>query len=275
MHAGLGEPSGIPTVPGVPASRTVVVVHDVGAPVPGPPGELIRGYRAVLAGSATVDLHLAELGLRGVERFAPVLDPVPITHVGADEPTAHHLAVAVEGPLVLACGSLDPAGRPELVVEAHHVLVTYSMPSVNLVLVGPAPDAAHSAALRHLVHQLELRGCWLAGPVGLPELAAFLARADAVVNVARWSAPLRTPLDPLVAGVPVVTRSGTSLAESSGDAAVVLPADAGPLLVAEAMDAVLTESDLRRRLVDAGRRRVEATDLTTAREQLASRILEL
>jgi glycosyltransferase involved in cell wall biosynthesis len=56
--------------------------------------------------------------------------------------------------------------------------------------------------------------------------------------------------------VPVVSFASTALPETIGDAGVLLDRK-DPVLVATAVDRVMTDDGLRTQLVEAGRRRVE------------------
>jgi glycosyltransferase involved in cell wall biosynthesis len=65
--------------------------------------------------------------------------------------------------------------------------------------------------------------------------------------------------------VPVIARRYAAIPETMGDAGLLLPADAGPLLVAEAMDELIGSEPLRAELIRRGRRQVEGRDVATAR----------
>ncbi|HMK12435.1 MAG TPA: hypothetical protein VK461_12675 [Acidimicrobiales bacterium] len=59
------------------------------------------------------------------------------------------------GPLVWI-GSLGPEGGAERVIAAFDLLCTFDDPLAELVIAGPARDAAHLAALRRYRDELKL-----------------------------------------------------------------------------------------------------------------------
>ena len=64
-------------------------------------------------------------------------------------------------------------------------------------------------------------------------------------------------VEAMAVGTPVVARAGGAVAETLGDAGVLLSADADPCLIAEAVWAVFSDSALRARLRRDGRIRAQ------------------
>jgi glycosyltransferase involved in cell wall biosynthesis len=64
----------------------------------------------------------------------------------------------------------------------------------------------------------------------------------------------RVLAEAMAARVPVIGSSSGAIPETIGDAGVVVP-ERDPLALAQAIDAVLSQADLRRRLIDSGRAR--------------------
>jgi glycosyltransferase involved in cell wall biosynthesis len=56
-------------------------------------------------------------------------------------------------------------------------------------------------------------------------------------------------------GIPVVVKGAAAIPETVGDGALVLPADSGPILAAEAIHEVLHNDELRWSLINRGLRR--------------------
>lgn len=96
-------------------------------------------------------------------------------------PTVHHLATQVKGPLALFVGPVVAANRLEVVVAAYHVLVTYLVPDAKLAVVGPTPEPEYKQAVQLFIHELNLAGAWLAGPLPDDELLAYRCRATLLV----------------------------------------------------------------------------------------------
>jgi glycosyltransferase involved in cell wall biosynthesis len=72
-------------------------------------------------------------------------------------------------------------------------------------------------------------------------------------------------LEAMAHEVPVVARSWAAIPETMAGAGLLLPADAGPLLVAEALDCVISGEETRKVLIDRGRERADALDADAAR----------
>lgn len=227
---------------------------------------LDQGRREITALRPRVALALADSAFNGADleamgyedvRVSPlVVDPAALCALAPDPATAHHLATEVEGPVLLFVGQLLPHKRPDLLVQAFHVLVTYLDPDAQLILVGPARLPRYRDAVQHLVHELSLPGAWVAGPVSREALAAFYRRADAFVTASEHEGFCVPVLEAMAFGVPVCARAAGAIPETVGDAALVLPPGDGPLVLAEAMAALLHDDDLRDQLVQRGRARL-------------------
>jgi glycosyltransferase involved in cell wall biosynthesis len=78
-------------------------------------------------------------------------------------------------------------------------------------------------------------------------------------------------IEAMVSGVPVVTRGAGAVAETVGDAALVL-AGGDPLYVAAALRRVCTDGGLRQELVAAGRRRAPTFALEAVAPQVVAAV---
>ena len=82
-------------------------------------------------------------------------------------------------------------------------------------------------------------------------------------------------LEAMAFDLPVIARGTAALPETIGSGGIVLPADADPVLLAEAMAAVLESAPLRSELVEAGRDRLATGfDADAARAAFLAAILE-
>ncbi|MGH9283015.1 MAG: glycosyltransferase, partial [Acidimicrobiales bacterium] len=275
VHASIGEPEVAAFLAGRP-ERIVLVYHNIspaGAFRPYDPAFATRleaGRRELVALRPKVALALADsafnaadleaLGYAGVRVSPLVVDAAALTRIAPDPGTAHHLEAAVEGPVLLYVGQLLPHKRPDLLVQAHHVLTTYLQPEVNLVLVGPGRLPRYARAVQHLVHELSLPGAWIAGRVSTAALAAFYRRADVFVTASEHEGFCVPVLESMAFGRPVLARAAGAIPETAGDAGLLLPAGAGPSLLAEAMAALLDDDRLRAGLVERGRQRLAHFD---------------
>ena len=218
--------------------------------------------------------ELERMGYRDV-RVAPlVLDLRNLVTQAPDPDTANHLATQVQGPVVLFVGQLLPHKRPDLLLKAYHLLVTYSLPEAHVVLVGAGRLPRYRQALQLFAQELNLRA-WIAGAVTPAQLVAFFRRADVFVTASEHEGFCVPLVESMAFGVPVIARSHGAIPETMGDAGVLLPPEDDPALMAEAMAAVLGDPALRQELVVRGHHRLAAFDADEARAAVLRHLVDV
>lgn len=132
--------------------------------------------------------------------------------------------------------------------------------SVELVLAGKEEHRGEEAALRSLAAELELNGAVrFAGVVGWERLVELYGEADAFCLPSERDGVPMALLEAMAAGLPVVATGVGGIGDVvlDGETGVLVePGD--PVAVADALSSLAGSEDLRRRLGDAGRARVEA-----------------
>lgn len=290
FHASIGEPEVVSFILDRP-ERLVVVYHNISPPEffrdydPAFAGLLDAGRRELaqlapraqlaLADSAYNAAELRALGFREVRVSPLILDIDRLTDANPDPDKSHHLATMVEGPMIVFVGQLLPHKRPDLLLKAFHVLVTYLVPDAHLALVGAGRLPAYRRMLEQFVRELNLGTAWITGALTDDELAAFYRRADLFVTASEHEGFCVPLVEAMAFDVPIVARRFAAVPETLGDAGVVIPPDDDPVLLAEAMGAVLTDEPLREQLIANGRRRMQDFAPDTARASLLSQLLEI
>ena len=273
-HLSIGEPEVVQFLMGR-RERLVIVYHNV-APAeyyaaldPHFAGLLVGGRfelellrdRTVLA-LAVSGYNAGELEAAGYKdvRVSPL--PVDIGALRAIEPDPTTMAEleALDGPLVLFVGQLLPHKRPDLLIQAYHVLTTYLRPEAHLVLLGTGRFERYSRALEGLIAELNLHRARLPGWVTPEQLAAHYRRADVFVTMSEHEGVCVPLLESMSFDVPVLARAYAAIPDTMGDAGLLLPAEAGPLLAAEAMEELLASEPLRAELIRRGRSCIEGHD---------------
>lgn len=236
----------------------------------------LRGRVALaLAVSAYNAADLAALGYPDV-RVSPLpVDLDRLRRAGPDPATVAHLEQHLAGPLVLFVGQLLPHKRPDLLLAAYHVLVTYLVPDAHLAMVGPWPQPRYRDILESFRLQLNLHRAWVTGRVSTAALATWFRAAAAFVTVSEHEGVCVPVLEAMAFDLPVVARAYGAIPETVAGAALVLPPGEDPVLIAEAIAEVLGNDDVRRSLVAAGARRCAAVDPDRARATFLAHLAEV
>jgi glycosyltransferase involved in cell wall biosynthesis len=152
---------------------------------------------------------------------------------------------AVDRPLLLAVGRLEPDGGHDVLLDA----AGYWAAHASRPLLALAGEGSRRAALQHRVESEKLPVVLLGRRDDVPEL---LSAADLVVLPSRWEARALIAQEALHAGVPLVATSVGGTPELVGEAAHLVPyGDAAAL--ARAVVALLGDPDRRAALSVAGR----------------------
>jgi glycosyltransferase involved in cell wall biosynthesis len=158
--------------------------------------------------------------------------------------------LGLDGQYVLFVGTVEPRKGLPVLADA---LARIGRADLTLVVAGPAgwgPETAqHLAAVPGPIVRT--------GFVSADDLLALRAGA-AVCCLPSWAEGFGLPaLEALAAGTPLVTSSGTAMAEVAGDAAVLAPPGRADLL-ADALRSVLDDEDEAARLRARGPARAAA-----------------
>ena len=226
--------------------------------------EVLRD-RAILA-LAVSAYNARELEAVGYEdvRISPL--PIEIGALRRLEPDPATLAEleALDGPLILFVGQLLPHKRPDLLLQAYHVLTTYLCPDAHLVLLGPARLEPYHRALTVLRRELNLHRAQIPGWLTTAQLAAHYQAADVFATMSEHEGVCVPLLEAMSFDLPVIARTYGAIAETAGDAALLLPGGDDPVLVAEALAELLSDQPLRAELIRRGRRRLGSFEVSQA-----------
>jgi len=171
----------------------------------------------------------------------------------------------VAAPYVLAVGNIHPRKNLSKLLDAYLALRRRRASVPSLVWVG-APRWGSDV----LLARARGAGVQLTGFVAQAHLPAFYRQAKMLVYPSLYEGFGLPPVEAMACGTPVITSNTTSLPGVVGDAALKIdPTDV--LALAKAMERLLDDAALRRRLSEAGLRRAERYTWTrTARALLAA-----
>lgn len=259
------------------ADTTWITVPDLGrgqAPT-------VRLWQAVvppIARRADRVIAISDASARDIERHLRVprerIDVIPLGYggpprtPGTPEPELRARLGLGEGPIVLNVGAKKVHKNQMRLVQALP-RIRETVPDARLVLAGaPTP---HELELRAEADRLGVGGAVaFPGYVSDPDLEGLYAAASSFAFPSLNEGFGLPVLEAMGRGLPVVTSSVSSLPEVAGDAALLVdPRSVDE--IADAISRVLSDEQLRERLVAAGRRRLEVFSWSrTAQQTLAS-----
>jgi glycosyltransferase involved in cell wall biosynthesis len=219
--------------------------------------------------------ELDAVGYRSVQTVPLVVDAARLRGIEPDEGFSAWLDTQLDGPLVLYVGQILPHKRPDLVLSAYHVLSTYLLPEACAVLAGSGRLARYRFAVQRYARELNLYKASLLGWVTDEQLAALYRRADLFVTASEHEGFCVPLLEAMAWDIPVVARRFAAVPETLGGAGLLVDPDDGPLVLAEAMDAALTDPAVRNALVDSGRARLEDYRPDNARNAFLAALAEV
>src|SRR5262249_32882675 len=134
-------------------------------------------------------------------------------------------------------------------LRAMRVLERGRHPRLGLVLTGAPSTGAER--IKKEIAGLGLRNVNLVGYQPRAVLVELYRRSKALVFVSRFEGFGIPLLEAFHTGIPAITSKSTSCPEVAGDAALLVD-ESDPACIAEGIERVLDDADLRRRLVENG-----------------------
>ncbi|MCP4088087.1 MAG: glycosyltransferase family 4 protein [Actinomycetia bacterium] len=185
-----------------------------------------------------------------------VVDLEQLVGIEPDPDTENHLQVMYDDDfVVLVVGQVLPHKRVDLAVQALDMIATHHNPGVRAIIAGGSPLADYPQAIHRFIIQLGLHTVWATGWVADRQLAAFFRRADVLLLTSQhegFSVPI---LEAMAHGVPVVASNHGAIADTAGDAALILDRVATAADFAEGVLEVLGSRHLRDTMIERGQRR--------------------
>jgi len=210
----------------------------------------------VLADSQFNAQGLRSLGVSDVA-ISPVLIDIEGLLATRPIPAEWHCDSKGRGdPALLFVGRVVPHKNHPGLIKAFHVLKTYHHPSARLTIVGSSDFVSFQAALERFVRELALPDVIFARSVGKGQLAWLYQNADVFVCLSEHEGFCVPLVEAMAFDLPIVTWGTSAIPETVGGAGIVLDS-AEPLLVAEAVNTVVSNSEVRDGLIRRGRKRLQ------------------
>jgi glycosyltransferase involved in cell wall biosynthesis len=271
-HASYGEPAVTETL--LARSEPIVLVHHNITP-----GEYFESFEPRFAeglrwGRHELDLlrdrvvlavadstfnadDLAAHGYHDVHVIPAGVTPARLTRVAPDPAFAAAITAHFPDGYVIAVSQVLPHKRFEDLIEAMHLAQWVHGVRAGLMIVGRPRLPTYEHALRRFAVRLRVEPVLFTGAITDAQLSAAFRMASLHVTTSAHEGLAIPPLEAMAFGVPVIARAAGALAETIGDAGVVLPSDAGAGLLGEAIVAVLRDDTWRERMRRRGYARVD------------------
>jgi glycosyltransferase involved in cell wall biosynthesis len=256
--------------PMLPSRPTVMTVHDVipfVMPVYRGPKSAATYWQIVMrsaraASHIITDSEASRLDI--AQRLSIDMDRISVVYLGVNADLyrrrlASDLAqllgrFGVTGRFVLYIGGLDVRKNVGSLVRAFAALRDRLEPDVKLVIVGRpfSEDSKVFPDLGPIVKENRLEGrVVFTGPIADEERVILYQSAALFVFPSLYEGFGLPPLEAMAAGVPVVASNRSSIPEVVGEAGILVNPD-DVSAIARAMDAVLSDAELSRRMQQQG-----------------------
>jgi glycosyltransferase involved in cell wall biosynthesis len=238
--------------------------------------ELIRPQVSwAVADSSFNACDLRQYGYDDVTVMPVGVDPYRLHDAVPDSALAQELREEFPAGFALWVSQLLPHKRVELMLGASHLLRWVHQQDLGLVIAGFGRLEPYADAARSYARELNVGRVRFPGVVPDAALSTLFRQASLFVTTSAHEGLGLPPIEAMSFGVPVVASGAGALAETVGDAGLVLPPDAGPVLYAEAMAEVLGNRVLRCQMVHRGFRRAEQLRVSGSVDRFVSLLEEV
>lgn len=167
----------------------------------------------------------------------------------------------------LFVGRIAPNKSQHDVIKAFYIYRKLFDPLAKLSLVGGSSSHVYWRALHRFVTKLGLDSSVnITGPVSDIELENFYQKADVFVCLSQHEGFCVPLVEAMEHKVPIVSLDSSALGETLLNAGLLLK-DNDPVIVASAVNRVLTDINVKNSLVKAGQMRVKELSLDSSREK--------
>jgi glycosyltransferase involved in cell wall biosynthesis len=211
--------------------------------------ELVKASHVAAADSA---FNAGALRALGAEETTVIPLLIELDRLGTPEPDSTGRA-----PSVLFVGRLSPHKRQDEVIRCFALYRRHHAPDARLVLVGDPITPQYPDLLRGLGERLAPGAVQIESGLSSLELGDRYRSADVFLCLSEHEGFCIPLLEACHFGVPVIARPAGAVAETIGDAGLLVP-DPDRAVVAELLHLAVTDADLRAELRRRGKARLEA-----------------
>lgn len=168
---------------------------------------------------------------------------------------------------ILFTGRVVPNKKHEDLIETFCYYKKYINPKSRLIFVGSSAGVDHyRGQLEEYVNRLELEDVIFTGHIKFDEILAYYKVADVFLCMSEHEGFCVPLIEAMCFDVPVIARDTTAIAGTLGGSGLLLP-DNDPLVAAEMLNRVLTDTELREKVIANQRLRLQDFDNKIVKEQ--------
>ena len=238
--------------------------------------EILRS-RSTLA-LADSEFNAGELVAAGYEnvRVIPAgLDSERLSSLDFASVLAGRLRSRFPNGYVVAVGQVLPHKRIDQLLTTMHLMNSTYWENIGLVVCGAARQETYWASVRRFRQRAAMVYVLFTGAVTDKELATYIRCARAFLGMSDHEGFCIPPMEAASMSVPVVIKGAAAVPETIADGALLLPADASPVIAAEALHEVLNNHLLRSELIFRGLLRVRELHERKPTQATIKAIMEL
>ena len=220
--------------------------------------ECSRLSNRALLGIADSDYSALELQEMGYKRTATV--PILLDFSKYEQPPDHHLldrlVASKKGADILFVGRLSPNKRQEDVIKAFAAYKRHYDPGSRLFLVGQTASHRYVEVLKFFIERLSVDDVHIVGGVSDAQLFAHYHAADVFLSMSEHEGFCVPMLECMMFELPMIGYSAAAVPETMADAGILVN-DKDYEEIAALLHLIASDPEIRARLVEAGRQRLE------------------
>ena len=154
-------------------------------------------------------------------------------------------------------GRIAPNKKQEDLITSFYYYKKYKNPSSRLILVGSYNEEdVYYRKLVKYIDELELKDVILTGHIPFETLLAYYHKADLLLCLSEHEGFCVPLVEAMYFKLPIIAYDSTAVGETLGKGGLLLK-EKKPQLVAEAIDYVMTNDEVRNQLIEAGSKQLE------------------
>ncbi|MBE5845161.1 MAG: glycosyltransferase family 4 protein [Butyrivibrio sp.] len=158
---------------------------------------------------------------------------------------------------ILFTGRIAPNKKQEDIIKAFYCYKTYINPKSRLILAGSyQKEDIYARKLKKYIKELELNDVIMTGHIPFDEILAYYHLADVFVVLSEHEGFCVPLVEAMYFGKPIIAYNSTAVGETLGDAGILLN-NKDPRLVAEAIDRIMKDDELRNSFLEAEKERLK------------------